>query len=84
MIAFRNSRSREIFVRTAENRGTEKDREKGRKSELERARAREKEEWREHVTVDRAMRKWESVRDRLENSDSKSGKGVSHGFHGVS
>lgn len=33
---------------------------------------------REHVTVDGAMRKRESVRDQVENGDSKSRKGVSH------
>lgn len=36
---------------------------------------------REHVTVDGAMRKRESVRDQVENGDSKSRKGVSH-LHG--
>lgn len=39
---------------------------------------------REHVTVDGAMRKRESVRDQVENGDSKSRKGVSHRFHRVS
>lgn len=43
-----------------------------------RGRTEEKEREREHVTVDGAMRKRESVRDQVENSDSKSRKGVSH------